>query len=83
MRIPDNQTILRQFEELEKRVEGLIGFLASQEGRTLSLRKRIDDLEGELHRQAEAEKHYVAERTLIRSKVDNLLIKLDGISSEI
>ena len=83
MTIADNQDISRQFGELEKRVERLIGFLVSREEKTLALRKRIDDLEGELHRQAEAGRQYVAESALIRSKIDNLLMTLDGISSEI
>ncbi len=83
MEIPDNQSILRQFEELEKRIERLIGLLVSQEEKALALRKRIDDLEGELHRQTEAGKQYVEERALIRSIIDNLLTKLDDISSEI
>ncbi len=83
MGIPDNQSILRQFEELEKRIERLIGFLVSQEEKALALRKRIDDLEGELHRQTEAGKQYVEERALIRSRIDNLLTKLDDISSEV
>ena len=83
MKTPGNQSILRQFEELEKRVERLIGFLVSQKEKTLALKKRIDELEGELRNQAEVEKRYVKERTLIRSKIDNLLIKLDDISGEI
>ena len=82
MIIPDTKRVLRQFEELERRVERLIGLLASQEEKTLALRKRIDDLEGELLERTEAEKRHVTERTRIRSKVDNLLIKLDDISDE-
>ncbi|MEE8399319.1 MAG: hypothetical protein V3S89_09960 [Desulfobacterales bacterium] len=82
MKSPDNQSVLRQFEELEKRVERLIGFLASQEEKTLALRKKTEDLERELQERTEAGKHHEAERNLIRSKIDTLLTKLDGISSE-
>jgi len=78
---PDNQSITRQFEELEERVERLISSYVTQEEKTLILKKRIDDLEEELRKQAEGEKRHVAERALVRSKIDGLLTKLDDISN--
>ena len=76
----DNELILRQFEEIEQKVEKLINARKSIEATNLELRNKIDKIEGELQGKVEAENRYAEERVLIRSKVDHLLSRLEDIS---
>ena len=76
----DSELILRQFELIENKVENLVTVCKSYEATNLELRKRIEKWEEELQNKDEVEKHYTNERDLIRSKIDNLLSKLDDIA---
>ncbi|MES0445433.1 MAG: cell division protein ZapB [Desulfobacterales bacterium] len=75
----DNELILRQFEEIEKKVESLIEVNKSLEATNLELRNKIKRLEEELQGKVEAENNYVEERALIRSRIDSLLVRLEDI----
>jgi len=75
----DNELILRQFEEIEKKVESLIEVNKSLEATNLELRNKIKRLEEELQGKVEAEDNYVEERALIRSRIDSLLVRLEDI----
>ncbi|MDI6686831.1 MAG: hypothetical protein QME06_01275 [Desulfobacterales bacterium] len=75
----DNELILRQFEEIEKKVVGLVDICKSHEAANTELRKTIERLERELQSKVEAEESYLEERDLVRSKVDGLLVKLSTI----
>jgi uncharacterized coiled-coil DUF342 family protein len=76
----DNEFILKQFEEIEKKVENLINVYKSFETTNLELKNKIVRLEGELQGKVEAENNYTQERDLIRSKIDSLLEKLEDIA---
>jgi uncharacterized coiled-coil DUF342 family protein len=76
----DNEFILKQFEEIEKKVENLINVCKSFETTNLELKNKIVRLEGELQGKVEAENNYTQERALIRSKIDGLLEKLEEIT---
>lgn len=76
----DNELILKQFEEIEKKVENLINVCKSLETTNLELRNKIERLEEELQGKAEAENKYAEERALIRSKIDSLLGRLGEIT---
>ena len=76
----ESQFILKQFEEIEKKIERLIEFRKSHEETNLELENKIKGLEEELQGKIEAEKKYAQEKALIRSKIDNLLVRLDGIN---
>jgi cell division septum initiation protein DivIVA len=76
----ESQFILKQFEEIEKKVERLIEFRKSHEETNLELEDKIKGLEEELQGKIEAEKKYAQEKALIRSKIDSLLARLDGIN---
>lgn len=78
----ESQFILKQFEEIEKKIERLIEFRKSHEETNLELENKIKDLEEELQGKIEAEKKYAQEKALIRSKIDNLLVRLDGINMQ-
>jgi len=76
----DNNVIVRQFEDIEQKVERLIGVCRQLEATNSELSNKIEQLEKELQGKIEEEKRYQAEKDLIRSKVDSLLAKLENIS---
>ncbi len=76
----DRELILRQFEEIENRVEGLIAKCKSQEAANAELTEKISRLEAELEQKTAAENRFVEEKELIRSKIDGLLSKFDAFS---
>ena len=78
--ILDNVFILKQFEEIEQRVERLIETCNALEATNLELKNKIKSLEEEIQGKVEAERSYAEEKALIRSKIDGLLVKLDEVS---
>jgi len=76
----ESEIILQQFDEIEKKVEKLIEALKSLEAINIEFKDRIQHLTDELQGKVEAERKHDEERDLIRSKVDNLLIRLDEIA---
>jgi protein-arginine kinase activator protein McsA len=76
----DNEFILKQFEEIEKKVENLINVCKSFETTNLELKNKIERLEEELQGKVEAENNYAQERALIRSKIDGLLGRLEDMT---
>jgi protein-arginine kinase activator protein McsA len=76
----DNEFILRQFEEIEKKVEKLIDINKSLEETNLESRNKIKRLEEELQSKVDAETNYTQEKALIRSKIDSLLVRLEDIT---
>jgi hypothetical protein len=78
--ILDNQFILKQFEEVEQKVERLIEICNALEATSLEQKNKIKSLEEEIQGKVEAERSYAEEKALIRSKIDGLLVKLDEIS---
>ena len=64
----DNEFILKQFDEIEKKVENLINVCRSLETTNLELKNKVERLEEELQGKVEAENNYAQERALIRSK---------------
>jgi len=76
----ENEAILRQFEEIERKVERLIEANQSLQKMNSDLNARISQVEMELREKTEAETLLNEERTLIRSKIDRLLGRLEEIS---
>ena len=76
----DNELILRQFDEIESKLEKVIAVCKSYEAINIELNNKIVKLEEELQGKIETEKSYSMERNIIRSKIDNLLSKLNGIT---
>lgn len=76
----DNEFILKQFDEIEKKVEKLINVCKSFETTNLELRNKVERLEEELQGKVEAENNYAQERALIRSKIDGLLGRLEDMT---
>lgn len=76
----DNETFLRQFEEIEKKVGKLIDVCKSLEAANLELKGKNKRLEEELQEKAQSEKNFQEQKALIRSKVDGLLARLEDIT---
>ena len=76
----DNVFILKQFEEIEQRVEKLIEICNALEATNLDQKNKIKSLEEEIQGKVEAERSYAGEKALIRSKIDGLLVKLGEVS---
>lgn len=72
--------LMQQFEEIEQKVERLIAICSSLEVKNIQLRNTISSLEAELRLKTEALENYSEERTMIRSKIDTLLVKLENIA---
>jgi hypothetical protein len=80
--ILDNEFILKQFEDIEQRVEKLIELCNALEATNLDQKNKIKSLEEGIDGKVEAERGYAEEKALIRSKIDGLLVKLDKVSTE-
>lgn len=76
----ENEVIVRQFEEIERKVERLIDANKSLQNVNSNLKTRISQVEMELREKTEVETLLNEERTLIRSKIDSLLGRLEEIS---
>ena len=76
----NNEKILRQFDEIEQKVEKLIDVCKSLEATNLELNNKVEKLEQELQGKLETENNYQEERALIRSKIDSLLVRLEDIT---
>ena len=77
-----NEFVLKQFDEIEQKVERLIEICNALEATNLEQKNKIKNLEEEIHGKVEAERNYAEEKALIRSKIDGLLAKLDEVSAE-
>ena len=75
----DNAIISDEFKEIERKVAKLIAVCKEHEATSLELKNKINSLEEELLGKIEAGKSYAQKRALIRSKIDSLLVKLEGI----
>lgn len=76
----DNDLILGQFEEIEQKVDRLIGVCKTLEAQKSELADKVANLEATLQQKVEEEKRLEAEKTLIRSKIDSLLARLEDIT---
>ena len=76
----DNDFVLKQFGEIEQKVERLIENCNAQAAANSELKNKVIRLEEEIQGMVEAENNYAEEKALIRSKIDGLLARLDDIS---
>jgi len=75
-----DEDVLSQFDKIEEKVEKLIETCRSLEAANIELNNKYERLRQEADGKANAEKRYLEQRDLIRSKVDSLLSRLNSYS---
>ncbi len=73
----DDNLIWQQFEKLEERVEQLVQTCRNLENAKTTLEAKIEDLEEVIKKKDATEQRLMEERSVIRSRIDHLLSKLD------
>ena len=76
----DSDLIIRQFEQIEQRVENLLETCKGFEAANRELKSQVLKLEEALQEKQEMENSYQEEKNLVRSKIDGLLAKLDTVT---
>ena len=76
----DDQGLIVQFETIETRLDALIQICKDKDNQNKELIRRIEKLEEELRTKVEAEQRYAEEKALVRSRVDQLLMRLEEIA---
>ena len=76
----DDQSLLNQFETIEKRLDALIQICKDKDNQNKELILRVEKLEEELRTKVKAEQKYAEEKAQVRSRVDQLLTRLDDIA---
>lgn len=74
-----NEILAKQFAEIEEKIERLLERNRSLDAENGHLKERIDVLEMELQRRSDLEKTFAEEKSIIRSKIEKLLSRLDDI----
>ena len=72
--------MMLQFDQIEQKVGNLIKQCNTLENLNFKLSEKVKNLEAELKKKVETENEYSAQKVLIRSKVDNLLAKLNDLA---
>ncbi len=76
----DDRSLINQFQTIESRLDALIQVCKEKDNLNKEMRLRIEKLEEELRTKIEAEQKYAEEKALIRSKVDQLIKRLDEVA---
>ena len=74
----DMETILKQFERIEQKVEGVVQARQQLQKQNDDLNDRIGQLENLIREKVEAEKKHEELTALVRSKIDSLIGRLEG-----
>ncbi len=72
----DSETVLQKFEILENRVERLIEVIHQLRGEIEALKQEKELLSSKLIEKADVEKQNDEMKSLVRSKIDNLMGRL-------
>lgn len=75
-----DEEVLRQFDEIEGKVERLVEVCKSLRAANSELEKKVNDLEKKLREKAETERFYQDQRVQVRSKIDSLLNRLNNLN---
>ncbi len=75
----DEQTIPQQFKKLEEKVGQLVQTCHDLQHSNVALQAKIRGLEEALKTKDATEQHHVEEKTMIRSKIDNLVSRLEQV----
>ncbi len=78
-----NKGIRNKFDDIDIRVDFLIEFCQSLQEENKRLVSKIKTLESALDEKAQAEAMYAEQESMVKSKIDGLLEKLDGFSNNL
>lgn len=78
-----NEILAKQFAEIEKKIGRLLERNQSLDVENKHLKERIDALEMELQKRSDLEKTFAEEKSIIRSKIEKLLSRLDDIEEPV
>ena len=78
----DKELLTEKFEEIEKKIERLIEVSNHLETTNVELREKNAALEEQLQELREAESRNNEIKTLIKSKIDSLMARLEGAPEE-
>ena len=78
----DIEAILQQFELIEQKVEHVVQARKQLQKENQDLNNRIGQLENLIQQKVETEKKHEELTTLIRTKIDSLIGRLEGITEE-
>ena len=78
----DTEAILQQFELIEQKVERVVQARKALQEENAALSTRISELESLVRDKAEAEKRHEELTALVRTKIDSLIGRLEGITEE-
>jgi predicted nuclease with TOPRIM domain len=76
----ESDALFRQFSEIEDKVEKLVGLCRSQQTDISELQQTVKKLEEELQLKNESVQRQIEEKALIRSRIDQLLAKLEDLT---
>lgn len=73
----EKDRLFDQFAAIEDKIQRLLDVCRSQQTAILDLQHKIKQLEEELSAHKEAVKRHTEDKALIRTRIDNLLAKLE------
>jgi FtsZ-binding cell division protein ZapB len=76
----DNEAIVKQFGKIEEKIESLIKTNQLLKAANLELKEKAEKLETELQQKNELEDRNDEVKKLIRTKIDSLMERLDGVT---
>ena len=76
----DNELLDDKFTDMEEKIDFLIELCQTFQMENTELKGKVDLLESEINKKNATEEQYAEQQTVIRSKIDGLLEKLNNFS---
>jgi predicted RNase H-like nuclease (RuvC/YqgF family) len=76
----EKQIVIEKFDAIERKIEGLIETNQQLTNENIRLQEEIEDLTHQLDSLRENEQRQEEVKTIIRSKIDTIMAKLDDFS---
>ncbi|MBA2882356.1 putative RNase H-like nuclease (RuvC/YqgF family) [Desulfosalsimonas propionicica] len=74
----ETDEVMHQLDTLQEKVEHLIEQCQALQRNNTDLQAKVQQLESELDQKTEAENQFLQQKTQIRSRIDDLLAKLNN-----
>lgn len=78
----DQDTVIQQFDQLEKKIEHLIETCKRLEAANVALEDKRQELAAQLEQKIAVERQHDELKGLVRSKIDGLMVRLDEFTEE-